>query len=272
MNVRMKQHILSPAVQNGEETDLRAKVAGIGGNGLKRSGAGGEQDFIQLRFVAQNQVVELFGDGEDHVVVVDGQQLSLPAFHPLRPRRILAFRTVTVATGVIGVSFFGAVAALLPIASQRGGTAGFDGMHQAELMERQAMLLAVPGAVSAEDAGHLEGGSGHGGLPGGGCRFFSLFAGRAESFERGCFLRTPRLLLDQIERTDDGGDGVRRNRGISGCGVDSAVTEKHLNGSRVGSVLEQVGGKTVAESVRRDAFFDTGHAAGVAADHRVLLG
>lgn len=36
-------------------------------------------------------------------------------------------------------------------------------MHQPELMERQNMLLAVPGTVEAEDAGHLEGGPGHGG-------------------------------------------------------------------------------------------------------------
>jgi len=68
---------------------------------------------------------------------------------------------VAVAAGVVGVSFFGAVAALLPIASERGGTAGFDVVHQPELMERQAILFAVPCAVEAEDAGHLEGGPGH---------------------------------------------------------------------------------------------------------------
>ena len=136
-------------------------MAGIGGDGLKGGGAGGKQGLVQLRLVTQNQVVELFGDGEDHVVIIDGQQFSLPAFDPLRPRQILAFRTVPVAAGVIGISFFGAVAALLPIASERGGTARFDGMHQAELMEGQAMLFAVPRTVEAEDAGHLEGGPGH---------------------------------------------------------------------------------------------------------------
>jgi hypothetical protein len=176
----MKQEILPPAVQDGEETDLRAEVSGIGGNGLKSGGAGGKQDFVQQRLVAQDQIVDLFGDGEDHVVVltliaaiqvtlspdkqsrasslVVRQQFSLPAFHPLRPGPVLTFRTVAVAAGVVGVSFFGAVAALLPIASERGGTARFDGVHQPELMERQVMPLTVPGSVDAEDAGHLEGG------------------------------------------------------------------------------------------------------------------
>jgi hypothetical protein len=63
--------------------------------------------------------------------------------------------------GVIGASFFGAVTALLPVAPERRGTARLDGVHQTELMEGQAMLFAVPGAVGVEDAGHLEGGPGH---------------------------------------------------------------------------------------------------------------
>ena len=68
--------------------------------------------------------------------------------------------------GVVGVALFGAEAALLPVASERCGAAGFDGVHQAELMEGEAMSCAVPGAVGAEDVGHLEGGPGHGYWPG----------------------------------------------------------------------------------------------------------
>ena len=54
------------------------------------------------------------------------------------------------------------MAALLPVASERGGTAGFDGLHQSELMEGQAMFFAIPGTVGAEDVGDLKGGPGHG--------------------------------------------------------------------------------------------------------------
>src|ERR1022692_966930 len=134
---------------------------------------------------------------------------------------------MSVAAGVVGDSFFGAVAALLPIASERGGTARFDGMHKPELMERQAMLLAVPGPVGAEDVGHLEGGPGHGGLTGGGFLQFSLPADRTEGLDRARFLRTRRLRLCHIERADDAGNGARRNRGIPCRGVDSAMAEKH---------------------------------------------
>jgi len=158
VDMRMKQQILSPTVQDREKTDVRTEMARIGGNGLKGGCAGGEQDLIQQRLVAQHQVVELLRDGENHMVVVDRQQLSLPAFHPLRPGQILTFWTMAVTAGVVGVSFFGAVAALLPIAPERGGTTRFNGMHQPQLMKRQVMLLAIPGAVGAEDAGHLEGG------------------------------------------------------------------------------------------------------------------
>lgn len=137
VDMGMEQQILSPAVQHREEADLCAEVAGIGGNSLQGSGAGGEQDFIDLLFVAQHQIVELFGKGENHVVVFDGQQFSLPAFDPACPRQVLAFRTVPVAAGVVGNPFLVAVAAAVPMASERGGTADFYGMHQPELMERK---------------------------------------------------------------------------------------------------------------------------------------
>ena len=69
-----------------------------------------------------------------------------------------------------------------------------------------------------------------------------------------------------IEGADDGGYGTRRYGGITGCGIDSAVAQKHLNGAGVGSVLKQMRGKAVAQNVRGHAFFDACHAAGVAAD------
>jgi len=37
---------------------------------LQSGGAGGEQDLVEQRFVAQDQIVELFGNGENHVMVI----------------------------------------------------------------------------------------------------------------------------------------------------------------------------------------------------------
>jgi hypothetical protein len=125
----VEQQILSPAVQDRKETNVRTEVAGIGGNGPQSGGAGGKKDLVKQRLVTQNQIVELLGDGENHVVIINGQQFSLPACHPLRPGQILTFRTVPVTAGVVGVSFFGAVAALLPMAPECGGTARFNGVH-----------------------------------------------------------------------------------------------------------------------------------------------
>ena len=224
VNVGVEQEMLSPAVQYREETDLRTQVAAVRGNRLKSSGAGGEQDFIQDRLVAQNQIIELFRNGENYVVVVDRQQFSLPACDPLCPGQILAFRTVTIATGVVGVSFFGAVAAFLPIASERGGTTRFDGMHQPELMEWQAMLFAVPGTVGAEDAGHLKGGPGHLELSGGG-----FLPGRAERLMNQRFLSARWFRLKLIEGADDSRNCARSYGGVPGGGVDSAVAEQDLD-------------------------------------------
>ena len=259
VNVGMKQEVLPPAVENGKETDARAEVAGIGGDGLQSGGAGGKQDFVQRRLIPQDQIVELFGDGENHVVVIDGQQFPLPAFDPLSPGPALAFRTMTVTTGVIGNPFVVALAAPLQVASQSGGAARFDGVHQLELMEGQAIFPAVLGTVGAEDAGHLKSGPGHGGLTGGG-----FLPHRTEGLDR--FLRAQRSGPRLIERADDGGHRVRRYGDMPGGGVDPAVAEENLNGAGVGSVLEQVRRETVAERVRRHAFFNTGQAAGVPAD------
>ena len=72
-------------------------------------------------------------------------------------------KTMAVTAGVVRNAFLGALVASLQMAPERGGTAGLNGLHQPELMEGQAMLFAVPGAVGAEDAGHLKGGPGQSG-------------------------------------------------------------------------------------------------------------
>ncbi|HZL55929.1 MAG TPA: hypothetical protein VFC21_02540 [Bryobacteraceae bacterium] len=151
------------------------------------------------------------------------------------------------------------MAALLPIASQRGGTARFDVVHQPELMERQSVLLAVSRAVEAEDAGHLEGGPGHGGYwPSAG--FGSVFFRAGRRVLSGGFFRARSSGLAMADRVR----GVTAV--IAGGGVDAAVAQQHLNGAGIGSVLQQVSRETMAQSMRSDAFFDAGHAAGVAAD------
>ena len=48
------------------------------------------------------------------------------------------------------------------------------------------------------------------------------------------------------------------NMGVNLRGADVGVTEKLLNNSKVGSVVQQMSGKTVAEHVRGDIAADAG--------------
>ena len=58
MDVRMKQEILAPGMQDREESDLGAKVFGIGGYLHKRLGNGAEQQVVEFGGVLPNQCVE----------------------------------------------------------------------------------------------------------------------------------------------------------------------------------------------------------------------
>ena len=58
MDVRMKQQILAPGMQDGEESDLRAKMLGVGGHLHKRLGNGAEQQVVEFNGVLPDQCVE----------------------------------------------------------------------------------------------------------------------------------------------------------------------------------------------------------------------
>ena len=157
MDVRMKQQILAPGVEDGEEPDFSAEMLRVGGNDRHGGRAGCKQQLVKQLFVAQGQIVELLGDGEHDVVVVDGQQFALPAFEPFGSGQIPALGAMAVTAGVVGNALMKAVAADLHMPTQRGGPARLDGPHQTQLIVRQGMMCAVPLAVDAEDIGQLDG-------------------------------------------------------------------------------------------------------------------
>lgn len=62
MDMRIKDEILSPGVQNGEESDVGAEVFGVAGNRLERAGAGPEQQFVDNRLVCKARACNLRRD------------------------------------------------------------------------------------------------------------------------------------------------------------------------------------------------------------------
>jgi hypothetical protein len=86
-------------VQHGDEADLGAQVAGIGGDGLERRGA--EQDVVDHALVLEGNGGDRFGDGEDDVEIGHRQQVGLARLEPFGPHQGLALRTVPITAAVI---------------------------------------------------------------------------------------------------------------------------------------------------------------------------
>ena len=93
--------------------------------------------------------------------------------------------------------------------AQHGRAAGFDGLHHSPLMQRQIVRLAVGGAVLPKDVGHLPRGRRH-----------ACFS--ALGFAIAVLLG---FAVQRIQRTDGGGDHLRRHSRVMGCRVDAAMAE-----------------------------------------------
>jgi len=65
----MKEKILSPSVEHGEEADLGAEMFGIGSDGGQGLDRGSEQNAVDEIFVLVSQGGDGFGKGEDDVKI-----------------------------------------------------------------------------------------------------------------------------------------------------------------------------------------------------------
>mgnify|MGYP001371869825 CR=1 FL=1 len=85
-------------IQNGAKHQRRAdtcsQVLGIGGDGLQYLGGHIEQQPIHRGPVLVRKVGNGRRQREDHVVILDRQQVSLPRIEPARGRRTLALRAM----------------------------------------------------------------------------------------------------------------------------------------------------------------------------------
>ena len=129
----MVKQVLPPRVKDGKETNLRAKMFGIGGNSQHRVGRGSEEDAIDDALVLQGNVGNLFRHGKDDMKVLGLEKFRLPVFNPLGAGQRLTFRTVTIRTGVVPDALVAAAVTHFDVAAQSGGAARFNGFHHAPL-------------------------------------------------------------------------------------------------------------------------------------------
>src|SRR5438874_8911246 len=92
---------LSPGVEYGKEADFSSQMFGIGSDGGQGLGRGTKQNAVDDLFVLVSDGSDLFGDGEDDMKVVRGENFGHSLLDPLRTREGLALGTVAVTTAVI---------------------------------------------------------------------------------------------------------------------------------------------------------------------------
>ena len=162
--MRMMDERLAPGVEDGEEADLGAKVAGIGGYGTACLGDGPEEETVDGGLVLGGDLGDRRGHGEDDVKVLGGKQIRAALFEPGGAGQRLTGRTVAVATRVVPDAPMTAMITLLDVAAEGGGAALLDGRHHAALRRREGGPDLGPEdiAVAAEDLRHSERGAWHG--------------------------------------------------------------------------------------------------------------
>jgi hypothetical protein len=154
MQVGVEVQVLAPTMENAEEAELQSETFCRGAG--ERLGGGVEEDAVDDLFVIEGKGRNLLWQGEDHMEILGGQQFGAPVLQPVLACDALTLGAMAVAAGSIPNVSELAVVAPFDGAAQAGRTAGFDGLHQAVLMQRQGMRPPVRRAVLSEDVGQLQ--------------------------------------------------------------------------------------------------------------------
>src|SRR3954447_7526560 len=149
-------------MKHGNETDLGAEMARIGGDRAQYFRRGPEQDGVDRGLVLERDFGRRRRQGEDDVEIRHRQQFGLPFGQPGGARRSLAFRAMPVAARIVGDANETALRAAPDMAAERRGAARRDRALDAPFgaAEMAGVYLAIRLAVAAEDIRYLERGHG----------------------------------------------------------------------------------------------------------------
>ena len=159
--MRVMDERLAPGVEDGEEADLGAEMARVGGDRAERLGDSPEEETVDDGLVPDGDLGDPRRDGEGDVEVLGGQQVRPAPFEPRAAGQRLTARAVAVGTGVVPDAPMAATVALLDVAAEGGGPALLDGRHHPALRRGEGGPGPGPErlAVAAEDLRHGERGA-----------------------------------------------------------------------------------------------------------------
>ena len=160
MEVWVVEEGLGPGVEDGDESDVCAEVLGIGSELFEGLGSGVEEDTVEGALVSQGEGSELLRQGEDDVEVRGWQQVLFPVQDPSLSGEELTGGAMPVSAGVVGEGEGATVIALVEVAAQFRRSAGLDGAHGPEVLQRDLTGVSLPvcRAEGFEDFGDFRGG------------------------------------------------------------------------------------------------------------------
>ena len=130
----MIQQGLSPGVQNGQETDFSSKMSWVGSDGTNCLCRRPEENGINDSFILQRDGSNFLRDGKNDVIIRNRKQFIHTCLEPLGFGKTLAFGTVAVPAGVVGMPLLTAPIAHVDVAAQKGGSANLNGAHGTTLL------------------------------------------------------------------------------------------------------------------------------------------
>jgi len=134
---------LPPGVKNREKTDFSAEMFGICGNLKKGLRDSLEEDSVDDFFILSNEWIQKRRERENKMEIGNGQEFGLAFVEPSRLSQGLAFGTMAIAAGVVGLFLVAAGTALINMSAELSGAAANQIPDDAMLFKRNPVELVA---------------------------------------------------------------------------------------------------------------------------------
>ena len=148
--------VLSPGVQDHGDAEFTTEPAGSVTEFLQGPGCCLEEQPVDESRLHLRKGVELMGESEHHVPVVDIEQIGTLLLDPSGLRERLALGTVPVPARCILDRYRATLAALGLETTECGGPTGHQVAHDPSPSERERVCLAIGVDPCVQDIGHLQ--------------------------------------------------------------------------------------------------------------------